>query len=110
MLAGCGHFKGERGADGTTVVGPQGTQGAPGVQGPAGPSGLDGSSVETIALCPGIQSNGFAEYLLRIDNSLYGVYAQGQKIYLTLLAPGDYETNDGRHCQYTVNEDGSITE
>ena len=78
-------------------------------QGVPGIDGEDGSQIEVIQLCDGTAGNdGFTEYLLRIDGDLFGVYAQGQRIFLARLTPGAYRTTDGRNCPFLINADGSV--
>lgn len=120
--------------DGCSVKqGPQGEPGPQGPQGDAGQNGLsctvstvpngsviscedgttsaisDGTEIEEIKLCPSVLGGTFTEYLLRINDSLYGVYAKGQKIGITKLTPGVWNTTDGRDCTFTVHGDGSVT-
>jgi len=101
------------------VIVVQGTPGPQGEQGPAGQDGKDGMDgvdgkdavVETIQLCPDIApaNNQFTEYLVRINGSLYGVYASGQKIGLTKLFPGSWMTTDGRNCHFTIDVDSNVS-
>ena len=102
---------GPAGADGRDGIdGVNGLDGAPGATGPTGPQGAPGESVTTIALCPGTpgQSGVFVEYLLRIEGELFGVYAQGQRIFLARLIPGSYETTDGRQCRFRITQEFAV--
>ncbi len=91
--------QGDPGIPGESIVGPKGDK---------GDSGQD-AHITTIELCPTIAGDGFHEYLLNIDNNLFGVYASGSRIFLVRLPAGNYVTTDGRSCSFTVNSDGSIT-
>lgn len=86
-----------------TVACGKGPKGEPGksIVGPKGENGQD-AELEVIELCPDLQSNVFHEYLLRINGDLFGVYAEGQKIFMARLSPGSYKTTDGRNCKFTV--------
>jgi hypothetical protein len=87
-----------------SVVGPRGEVGDTGAQGLPGQD----AEIEVIELCPTIAGDGFHEYLLRIEGDLFGVYAQGQRIFMTRLRPGSYATTDGRDCQFSVTQEGSV--
>jgi hypothetical protein len=49
------------------------------------------------------------EVLLRVGTVVVASYKNGTKYILTQLAPGNYSTNDGTGCNYTVHADGSVT-
>lgn len=121
-IDGCSNTKGDKGD-----TGPQGPQGDSGTNGlsctvSTVPNGsiiscedgttttvLNGTEIEEIELCPSVLGGTFTEYLLKIDDALYGVYAKGQKIGLTKLTPGVWSTTDGRDCTFTVHADGNVT-
>lgn len=107
--------QGEPGEDGQD--GKDGKDGKNGAQGPAGRDGLDGRNgtdgidgtspeldIFPVIPCPTV-TGAYPEVLLCIANELYAVYDGGpQKDRLVLVPPGDYQTTDGRSCQFTVTE------
>lgn len=102
---------GARGPRGSTgAQGATGSDGVDGATGATGPQGEAGSGVEVIELCPTLQSNAFHEYLLRIEGELFGVYASGQRIFLTRLTPNNYVTTDGRGCHFAINADLEVVQ
>lgn len=132
ILAGCGTqpVPGPPGPPGQD--GAQGLPGQDGAQGPTGPTGpkgdsgescvvqpalngltiscpdgssetlVNGTVVETIALCPKLTGGTFQEYAVRIGGSIYAVYASGSAIGWAKLSPGNYRTTDGRNCYFTI--------
>jgi hypothetical protein len=51
----------------------------------------------------------FPEVLKKSGNFVFLVTKVNGNTVINLLAPGDYLSNDGRNCSYTVNNDGSVT-
>ena len=90
----------------TTVLvhdGAQGVAGEDGAQGIAGVSAL----VEIINPC---EDNGLDQVILKFgDGSLLTNLSSGKKSFLTLLLPGDYTTNDGDDCAFSVTSEGEVT-
>lgn len=100
MIAACG-----RGPMGPS--GPTGAQGAPGVDGQDGQDAV----ATVVKLCPGVTTypSVFVEVALRIDSRLYAVYSSHGG-FLTELVPGRYTSNTvGSRCDFTVNNDLTIT-
>lgn len=116
------------------IPGRDGTDGAMGPQGPQGQTGVgcsvvklgdittitcgdsisqvmdgeDAEQIETIALCPSLNGGAFKEYLLRINDELYGVYHSGNSTGLAKIGPGSWVTTDGRNCGFTVTSDLTV--
>lgn len=68
------------------------------------------NQVSSITFCPTLSGgDGFPETGIYIGPELYAVYAKGQNIHFTRLTPGNYVTTDGRNCQFTVNQDNSVS-
>ena|ERR1017187_5690980 len=93
----------------TGAVGPTGNQGIQGMTGPqgsqgtAGSPGQDATPVTAIQLCPNVAPvypSTFPEWVLCIDNQLYGVYSDHGGFW-ALLPPGTY-TSDGINASCTV--------
>lgn len=102
LLVGCGQKVGPQGPRGET-----GAQGATGERGEQGTPGEDGKDaiLEVILLCPEIEG-AYPEYLLRLEDGLFGVYFDHKKktTFLAKVIPGRYKTTDGRSCSFTVTE------
>lgn len=121
---------GEDGTDGSDGLdgqdGSPGLPGSPGLDGEDGSNGMDGedgedgldSILETIVPCPDIPGN--QEVLFRLStevcndligkcSNIFAVFVDGQKIFLTIVYPGEYNTTDGRKCTFTVTEDLEVT-
>jgi hypothetical protein len=128
LLVGCG-IKGDKGDPGLSITGPRGDDGLPGMSctvhaipgGSAiscedgtsttvldGTNGINATPVTAIALCPNITGGVFQEYLIKIGSDLFGIYVHGQAIGFTKLWEGNWETTDGRHCQFTITLDGEV--
>ena len=112
-------------------VGPTGPQGEPGQPGEScsvvklgsvtnitcggstvqvmdGVDGENAQGLETLALCPALQGGSFKEYVLKIGEEHYAVFASGNLVGLTKLFPGNWTTTDGRNCHFTITADGQL--
>lgn len=124
LLVGCGQqnidpIRGEKGDKGDPgASGPPGERGATGATGSIGLpgtngyNGTNGTVITPIRFCPGpapTYPTVFPEYGLRIGNNIYAVYSI-PNAFLTLVIPGRYNsTGIGSSCNFTVNNDGTIT-
>ncbi len=93
--------QGRSGSPGQSIVGPQGT---------AGVNGADAVPVTVVPLCPGVSNYGaFVEVGLCLNGQLYGVYSALDG-FLTLLAPGTYNSNAiGSACSLEVHAGCVVT-
>ena len=104
---------GESGTDGLS-----GSDGRDGIDGSNGNNGLDGNDglsalVKVIDPC-GPQTN-WDEVLFQMNGKacneegvctdIFAVFYQGNKIFLTGLYPGAYQTTDGTKCNFKVTDD-----
>lgn len=112
IFTGCGKStKGDAGADGDSIVGPQGPGGATGPSGPKGDPGVDASPVTVVQLCPGTTTypSIFVEVAFCISGNLYGTYSANGG-FSTLLPPGAYSSNAiGSSCNFVVHDNCVVT-
>lgn len=112
---------GQQGVQGP--MGPQGFQGIPGIMGPVGAqgpigipglngtNGTPGTVVTPVQFCPGttVYPSVFLEYGLLIGGKVYGVYSSLGGFW-AYLPPGNYLSNAiGSSCDFTINNNGSIS-
>jgi len=72
---------------------------------------LESNTNITSIIDPCGDSPGFDEVLIKTDKgNLIGYFQQGSKRFLVDLTPGNYRTTDAQKCNFTVNEDRTITE
>ena len=113
----CGETKASvaHGEQGPT--GPQGSQGiagrdgTDGVDGKDGAPGLPGSSITPVIPCPN-KSGSFPEVLLCIDNKLYAVFVETgstKTVRYSQIPAGNYQTTDGRSCNFTVSNSCTLS-
>jgi len=91
--------QGAAGADGLTIVGPQGPQGVP------------GTSVTVVKLCPGntVYPTVFVEIAFCISSKLYATYSTHGG-FSTEIPPGRYSSNAvGSRCAFTVHANCQVT-
>lgn len=92
--------------------GVNGSIGATGPQGPTGASGQDSTPITMVKFCPNITaqySSSFPEWGIKIGTQIWAVYSQNGG-FLTLLVPGRYTTTGvGSNCNFTVNNDGTLS-
>lgn len=89
------------GKDPEVIAGPKGEQGE------RGQDGLNGTNVLMVDPCPNVSGNQ-REYLLKLDSTVYQVIRSGNKTYLTQLIAGNYQSQDSRKCNYSIDNNGNI--
>lgn len=94
--------------DGSNVFVKNGEKGDTGATGAAG---MNATSVEFVKFCNSANPSygSFPEYGMRVGTKIYAVYSANNG-FLTLLSPGTYvTTSTGLNCNFTVNNDGTVS-
>lgn len=92
---------------GCAKEGPKGEGGALGPLGSVGPVGPKGTSVSTVTFCPNL-AGAFPETGIVVDDKIYALYYDGSNPHLSLIPQGNYQTTDGRACNFTVDANNHL--
>jgi hypothetical protein len=57
----------------------------------------------TIMLCPQIPGD-FPQYIMKVPGTVYLVTSNEEDFKIKKTPPGDYTTDDGRNCDFTVTD------
>lgn len=90
--------------------------GQDGLQGPKGDKGEPGQNLSPGAygvayvVDPCGKQSDYDEYLLVLNNGqILAHYSHGNKQFLTLIGPGNYQTTDGTSCNFRVDQNLNVT-
>ena len=103
----------EQAPNGGAYIGCQNGTSALVVNGRNGSDGAPGTVVTPVQFCPGYITaypTTFPEFGFTIGHSLFGVYWDQHNAWLALIPPGHFmSTSTSAPCNFTVNQDGTIT-